>query len=115
MSNKMTSKILGAISGIILMTGFALAASPVVERAKDQCVVGEQADGYLGFVDGGGDDALRREVRDINQQRKAYYADLAARNGVAIDVTAALTAEKLIASASAGECVRTQNGTWTKK
>lgn len=114
MSNTMANKIVGAVSGIALMAGVALAASPAVEAAKDQCIVGEQADGYLGFVSGGGDAALRREVRDINQQRKAYYADLAARNGVSIDVTATLTAEKLISQARPGECVRDQNGNWVE-
>ena len=44
----------------------AYAASAIVEQAKDQCVVGEQADGYLGFVDGANaSDELRREVRDM--------------------------------------------------
>lgn len=93
----------------------ALAASPAIEQAKDNCVVGEQTDGYLGVVDGAkASDALRREVRDINQQRKGYYADLAKKNGVSIEVTAALTAEKLIEQATPGECVRNQNGEWAR-
>lgn len=92
------------------------AASAIVEAAKDNCVVGEQADGYLGFVDGQtGSEELRREVRDVNQQRKAIYADLARRNGVTVEVTAALTAEKLIAQASVGECVRDSSGRWIKR
>ena len=92
-----------------------LAASAIVEAAKDQCVVGEQADGYLGFVPGGdASDAVRREVRDINQQRKAIYSDLAKRNGVTIEVTAALTAEKLMNQASRGQCIRTQGGEWVE-
>lgn len=91
----------------------ATAASAIVEQAKDQCIVGEQADGYLGFVPGGdASDDLRREVRDINQQRKTYYADISRRNGVSVSVTATLTAEKLIAQAHSGECVRDQSGRW---
>lgn len=106
---------LSAVSGLALLGGTALAASSAIEAAKDQCLIGEQVDGYLGVVDGASvDTALRREVRDINQQRKGYYADLAARNGVSIDVTAALTAEKLIEQAGAGECVRDQNGAWVR-
>ena len=31
--------------------GAAVAASAVVEQAKDDCVVGEQTDGYLGIID----------------------------------------------------------------
>lgn len=89
------------------------AASAIVEQAKNECVVGEQADGYLGFVPGAAvSSALSREVRDINQQRKTAYARLARQNGVSIEVTAALTAEKLIGQARSGQCVRDQNGAW---
>lgn len=92
------------------------AANPVIDQAKSQCIVGEQTDGYLGVVSGAqASDAVRREVRDVNQQRKAVYADLAQRNGVSIEVTAALTAEKLIAQAPAGHCVRNENGEWIRR
>lgn len=103
----------GIFAGASLTAATAMAASAIVEQAKDQCVVGEQADGYLGFVPGAdASDSLRREVRDINQQRKAAYARIARANGVSTEVTAALTAEKLISQASSGECVRDQSGRW---
>lgn len=91
------------------------AASPAVEQAKDQCVIGEQADGYLGVVAGQSvSEALRREIADVNQQRKSVYADLARRNGVTVDVAAALTAEKLMNQATPGQCIRDQSGEWRK-
>jgi uncharacterized protein len=105
----------GALTCLTLTPVTAAAASAFVERAKNECVVGEQADGYLGFVPGATvSAALRREVRDINQRRKAIYADLAHKNGVSINVTAALTAEKLIRRATSGQCVRDQNGNWVE-
>lgn len=105
-----------AAAGLIAVAPIpAHAASAIVEQAKDACVVGEQADGYLGVVSGAdASDALRREIRDINQQRKAVYADLARRNGVTIEVTAALTAEKLINQARSGQCYRDQSGRWVE-
>ncbi|MBL4620362.1 MAG: YdbL family protein [Marinicaulis sp.] len=103
----------GMLAGLAIAPVVAAAASAIVEQAKDACVVGEQADGYLGFVPGSNaTDELRREVRDINQQRKAIYADLARRNGVSTSVTAALTAEKLMRQASSGQCIRDQTGNW---
>lgn len=94
----------------------ALAASAAIEQAKAACVVGEQADGYLGVVDASkADAALQREVASINQQRKAAYAQLASRSGVTIEIAAALTAEKLIAQAPPGHCVRDGDGAWLKK
>lgn len=112
-------RLLLSLAAVGVLVGFAMApvataaASAIVEQAKDECIVGEQADGYLGFVPGASASAeLRREVRDINQQRKEIYADLARRNGVSISVTAALTAEKLIGQASSGQCIRDQSGNW---
>lgn len=104
-----------AVAAMLLTASLAPAnaASPIVERAKDECVVGEQADGYLGVVTGAqASSELRREIADINQQRKAVYADIAKRNGVTIDVAAALTAEKLMNQASRGQCIRDQSGNW---
>lgn len=93
-----------------------LAASALVENAKDNCVIGEQADGYLGVVSGADASAeLRREVRDINQQRKAVYADIARRNGVTVEVAAALTAERLLNQASRGQCIRDTTGAWVER
>ena len=101
----------GVIAGLAVAPANGFAASAVVEQAKAACVVGEQADGYLGFVPGAAvSDALRREVRNINQQRKAAYVDLARRNGVTVEVAGALTAEKLMNQAGRGECIRNQNG-----
>ncbi len=93
----------------------ASAASPAIERAKDNCEIGEQADGYLGVVTGKSINAsLRREMNDINQQRKAVYADLANRNGVTVEDTAKLTARKLQGQATSGQCVRAESGAWRK-
>jgi len=118
MENSMRKYLMGLIAAGTMIGAFvtpASAASALVENAKDNCIVGEQADGYLGVVSGANaSDQLRREVRDVNQQRKSVYADLARRNGVTIEVTAALTAEKLMNSATSGQCIRKQSGNWVK-
>ena len=120
MENSMKNKLYGIavaslIVGVSMPPAVALAASATVEQAKDACIVGEQTDGYLGVVPGAAaSDAVRREIRDINQQRKAVYSDLARRNGVTTEVTAALTAEKLIGQTSAGQCYRGASGAWVE-
>lgn len=92
------------------------AASPMIEIAKSQCIVGEQSDGYLGVIDQmAASEEVKREVRAVNQQRKAAFADLAARNGVTIEDAASLTGKRLVESATSGECVRTPDGTWAKQ
>lgn len=94
----------------------AYAASAAIEAAKSQCVIGEQTDGYLGVIDNAkADEALKREVRSINQQRKAVYAELAAKNGVTIEQAAQVTAERLLNGAPSGHCIQTPDGGWVKK
>jgi hypothetical protein len=107
-----------AVAALTLAAGAsnAFAASAIVEDAKAKCVVGEQSDGYLGVVEGAAaNDAVRREVRAINQQRKAAFADLAARNGVTIEDAAALTGKRLVEGAPSGQCVQLPDGGWAKQ
>ncbi|MEM9495506.1 MAG: YdbL family protein [Pseudomonadota bacterium] len=113
-SNVKSIMLAGLLASATLAPVVAVAANAVIENAKGQCIVGEQADGYLGIVDASrASDAIRREVRDVNQQRKAVYADLARRNGVSTDVTAKLTAEKLLTQArQRGHCYRDPAGRW---
>jgi uncharacterized protein YdbL (DUF1318 family) len=112
-------KMLGAsvLAAIVAFVGIsAAAASAAIEAAKSSCVVGEQVDGYLGVADESkATEEIRREVRSINQQRKAAYERLAQRNGVTVEVTAALTAERLINQAPSGHCYRDENGAWQTK
>lgn len=117
MNSKMKYLGVAAIAALGIFAGVsAAAASAAIESAKASCVVGEQADGYLGFAnEGGASEDVKREVRSINQQRKAAYEKLAAKNGVTVDQAAAVTAETLINKAPAGHCYRDQNGAWQKK
>ncbi len=115
----MTGKILRPLIAMLAFATFstaAHAASAIIEQAKSQCIVGEQSDGYLGIVnEASASEDLRREVRSINQQRKAAFADLAARNGVTIEDTAALTGKRLVENAASGHCVQLPDGSWAKQ
>lgn len=116
---KSRMKILGAaaVAAIAIFAGLsAAAASAAIDAAKASCIVGEQMDGYLGIADDSkATEEIRREVRSVNQQRKAAYEKLAQKNGVTVDVSAALTAEQLINRAPAGHCYRDQSGAWNTK
>ena len=117
MKHSMKKSVMAAVSAAGLICASALtplaAASAQIENAKDNCIIGEQADGYLGFVPGANASAeLRREVRDVNQQRKAVYADIANRTDVTVDIAATRTAARLVNEAKRGQCVRDANGAW---
>lgn len=112
----MKNTMIAAAASAALAFGASPAFAITVAQAKAQCIVGEQADGYLGFANASeADEELRREVRSINQQRRAAYEQLAQRNGVTVDVAAALTAERLMNQAPSGHCIREQGGSWRRK
>ena len=76
--------------------------------------VGEQADGYLGLVEG--DPSLRAQVEAINIKRRAYYTDLAAKRGAKIEEVAAATACEILASrVQPGQFYRLADGGWRKR
>lgn len=103
-----------AAAGFILAAP-AQAGDPQIETAKQQGVVGERIDGYLGIVDGGADASLIRRVQDINNKRRAAYDDLAAQTGTTPEQVARITGEKLIAGAASGEYIMNDSGSWTRK
>lgn len=107
---------LSFVAAMFASIASASAASPTIEQAKADCVIGEQADGYLGVVDSAAvSEEVRREMRSINQQRRAAYERLAARNGVTVEITAKLAAQQLIDRAPSGHCVRDDSGAWIRK
>ncbi|MBY0423923.1 MAG: YdbL family protein [Parvularculaceae bacterium] len=112
----MFKQLASAAIAATLIIGAAQALSPRLDAAKANCVIGEQADGYLGIVDPSKvDEEMRRELREVNQQRKAAYERIAAANGVTTEVAAQVTAERLMNGAPPGQCVRDPDGQWIKK
>ena len=90
-------------------------ADPAVEQARAQGLVGEQADGYLGFAKSPSGD-LKSRVDAINIKRRAFYTDLAAKRGVTVQEVGAATACELFASRIApGEAYRTEGGQWVTR
>lgn len=109
------------LAALVLMTGAAIltqpasAGDPQIESAKDQGIVGERIDGYLGIVSGSADASLMRRVQDINNKRRAAYDDLAAQTGTTTEQVARVTGEKLIRQASSGEYIMDDSGQWRQK
>lgn len=104
--------------------GLVLAAAPAaaqnaeaIAQAKAAGVVGEMYTGYLGFVDAAGaSPSLRRRVDETNARRLELFTATAQRTGESVEVIAAVTAEKLIMGAAAGEFVMLGPGEpWKRK
>jgi hypothetical protein len=103
------------VGATFAFAGKASAGDPQIEAAKDQGVVGERIDGYLGIVNGGADASLIRRVQDINNKRRAVYDDLAEQTNTTTEQVARVTGEKLIGQAGRGEYIMGESGNWTKK
>ena len=106
------------LGGVSLITpAFADAASDkaAVDAAKASGTVGEQADGYLGFVSGTADAGTTAAVTAINAGRADLYASTAAKTGVTRDAAGQATGTLLISRLPAGQFFKTLEGAWTKK
>lgn len=90
-------------------------AKSVVDAAKAKGVVGEQGDGLLGFVAGGGDAATTAAVNDINAGRRKVYAATAAKSGVTPDAAGEATAQILFKKVQPGEFYKPLGASWVRK
>jgi uncharacterized protein YdbL (DUF1318 family) len=86
-----------------------------VDAAKSAGTVGEQGDGYLGFVSGAGDGALSSAVTAINAGRRQVYAQTAGKTGVSAEAAGQATGAQLIAKTPSGQYFKPLGGNWTRK
>ena len=95
---------------------FALDAKSAVDAAQTSGVVGEQADGFLGFVKASSDTALKAAVQEINEGRAALYRQAAAKNGVTVEAAGAAAYTTVVqARIKPGEHYRPAGGGWVRK
>ena len=111
---------LGLIAGAVALTGATVAvaqssAKAQVDAAMAAGIVGEQADGFLGFVSGGGDAALQAAVREINSRRAEVYREAAERTGATAAAAGQAAFQQLQGRIPSGQYYRPMNGGWTRK
>lgn len=91
------------------------AEKAAVDAAKGRGLVGEQGDGYLGFVAPSTDPMLAAAVASINAGRMEAYRETAMRTGVTIEAAGQATALQLFARLPAGQFFKPLNANWTRK
>lgn len=110
-----TAAVLAALA-ITPAAAYAMDAKSAVDAAKAQGVVGEQADGFLGFVKPSSDPALKAAVDEINQGRAALYRQAAAKNGVSVEAAGASAYTTVVqARIKPGEFYKPAGGGWVRK
>ena len=104
---------------LVLMLGcfgasIALASDLTLASAKQQGLVGEQHDGYLGVVDGGSS-AAQQLVASVNAKRRAEYERIAKANSISVADVESLAGQKALQKTASGHYVKAQGQSWRKK
>ncbi|MFT3847566.1 MAG: YdbL family protein [Propionivibrio sp.] len=98
-----------------LMLAATAAFAADLTTAKQQGLVGEQSNGYLGLVKGDAPPDVKALVADVNGQRRAQFRQIAAKNGIAEDEAAKVFAREAAARTAPGNYIQNPAGGWVKK
>jgi uncharacterized protein YdbL (DUF1318 family) len=113
-----------ALFSAAMLAGALLLAAPAqaqndaaLAQARANGLIGEQADGYLGFVPGASISAdLRGRVEQNNIQRRALYTRRAAERNVSVnEMAAAVACEVFERRIAVGERYRNESGQWRQR
>ena len=107
-----------AALGVAAGAAFAQTAQQksMIDAAKVEGVVGEQADGLLGFRAPSSDAGLQAAVSTTNAARRNAYAQSASGAGTSAEVAGARMFETLIqARIPAGQWYKNAAGQWVRK
>jgi len=111
-----SAAVLAALTLPVAAYAQSASAKASVDAAKAAGAVGEQADGFLGFVTPSADPATKAAVAEINAGRAQLYNQAAAKNGVTPAAAGAAAFESVVrAKIRSGEYYRAANGGWVKK
>lgn len=107
-----TSRILGILL-LLLVTHSAFAQT--LQEAKQQGLVGEQRDGYVGLVQGDVPSELRAMVQQVNEERRRRYEQIAQENGITMAQVTAVAYERAVEATQRGHYIQLPNGQWVRK
>jgi uncharacterized protein len=109
--------VLAAVSLAFASVALAVDNGGPIDRALNAGTIGEQADGYLGFVKAPAptDAELQRLINEVNIKRRSVYTDLSQKNNQPLEVVAALTAQQLVNRMPTGQFYRDGQGVWRRK
>jgi uncharacterized protein YdbL (DUF1318 family) len=112
--NMITSNLIKKVSGILLISTITFSAWAIsLGAAKQQGLVGEMSNGYLGVVVNSPE--AKNLVNSVNQKRKQIYIDLARKNKITMEQVTALAGKKALAKTKPGHFIKNTSGQWIKK
>ena len=99
---------------VVLLLSPAAALAADLQQVKNNGLVGEQLNGYLGLVSADATAEVRALVADVNARRKAKYEAIAAQNSTRLETVELLAGKKAIEKTRPGNYVQSASG-WKKK
>ena len=86
-----------------------------LQEAKSQGLVGEQRDGYVGFVVSNVSAEVTALVQQVNSERRQRYQQIAQSNGIAVEQVQALAYQQAVDATQSGHYLQNASGSWVKK
>jgi len=96
----------------LIFSGQLMAAN--LAPAKSAGIIGEQANGYIGFVKAAPAD-VKKMVQEVNAKRKAKYKQIAKKQKISLGEVEKIGGNKAIAKTKPGNYVKRAGSGWTKK
>lgn len=108
-----------ALVPLLVLLGIGAAPEAMAQMDLDQAkaagLIGERPDGLVGLVDTGAGADLQRLVDEVNRQRLAHYAEIAASNNSTVEAVQAVAGAQLVERTPAGQYVMDAGGRWFVK
>ncbi len=114
--DQIMKQLLKSIAVLLVVITFIPAAFAVtLQEAKEQGLVGEQRDGFVGLVVDSAPAEVTALVRDVNNQRRQRYQQIARENGISVEQVAAIAYERAVEATQPGHFVQLPDGAWVRK
>jgi len=98
----------------LLISAMAFSAWAIsLSDAKQQGLVGEMPNGYLGMVVDNAE--AKNLVASVNKKRKSIYIKLARKNKITMQQVTVLAGKKSLAKTQSGHLIKNAAGQWVKK
>ena len=111
MKDAISKTLLLACVLLLVPMSFAL----TLQEAKKDGLVGEQRSGYIGLVVESAPAEVVALARDVNNQRRELYQQIARQNNLTLEQVAALAFDKAVEATPTGQFLQNASGSWVKK
>ncbi|MGB1261612.1 MAG: YdbL family protein [Cognaticolwellia sp.] len=112
--NNISNNLMKKFTCVLLASSMAFSAWAIsLSDAKQQGLVGEMPNGYLGAVVNNAE--AKSLVASVNAKRKSIYLNLARKNKITMAQVTALAGQKALAKTQSGHFIQNSAGQWVKK